>query len=627
MGTLTWGPWIGAPTPDGVVSIKAKVSGVTSATLRVSTSVGMTNPVTFGPATPNAQGIVEFKPTGLAVHTQHYCVIDIDGAAQAGAQGKFRTAPAAMTAADLKLVFSSCSGGLSAPPAYSNHQSLTAVANEDADLFLHLGDLSYADPSATDLTTFAGAVYDTAFAQSRMKALLSSQPWGYMWSDHDAGANGCDKTSPTRAAARQAFRQYVPHPPLLLPNAETDDNVAPYHEMSWGRVRIFMLDGRLERDVSAGATVEEVGRSRWGAAQKAKLKERMLAARETLLVLNVEGPWITRPAPDADHWAAYVQERQEICEWLVAHNLHTRTIIIEGDGHFLAMDDGSHNYAGCRVPVYNGSPLDRGAMSYSGPYSQGLYLNPAGSGNYIVLDIQDDGGKTITVNGHGINVAADGTRSEVMTMNGIERGPLAFQTFLRTPVGLEAVSPRPIDPASVRSSVTGDIYWMPASDMVIASGVPSSSPQSPNKLDSWVLAKGDSVAGTIMFPKHVSRVKAIALTSKANATATGSGRLQLQRQWTPDRVGYDAGVNRANDGIAGVSLGTDQGTTTPNLFVPPAAYELLEVSLSEEIILAPWDMRSMAPAPLYRFMVTRLTTGDTFTANISLHGIAFMPYG
>lgn len=626
-GTLTWGPWIGAPTPDGVCSIKAKVVGATSVSLKVATNSGMTGSTTFGPVTPDALGIVAFTPTGLASHTQHYCVLSIDGVDQTAAQGKFRTAPAALTPANMKLVFSSCSGGLSGPPAYSNHASLDAVAAEDPDLFLHLGDISYADPTTSDPATFADQVYNTAFAQPKMGSLLRTVPWGYMWSDHDSGPNGDDETSATRLAARNAYRRHVPHPPLLMPNADTDDTVPPYHEIAWGRVRIFMPDSRLERDVTDHKTSEEAGRTRWGAAQKAFLKQRMLAARESLLILNTEGPWIAKPEPSADHWAAYTQERQEICQWLVDNNLHTRTVIIEGDGHFLAMDDGIHNYAGCGVPVFNGAPLDRGSLSYSGPYTQGLYQNPAGTGNYVVLDIQDPGGKTITVNGAGINITATGTRAQVMSLS-VKRGPLSLGTYVKTPAGLVETTPK-FDPATTRPRI-GDALWLPAASMYLAGGTATYGKQSVNNLDAWSMATGDTIGGTFIFPRHVKRVRAVALLSKSSTTATGSGRLVFQHQHSYNRNNYSDATNRANEVVQAVNIGTDQATTQPtngSEFVPPAQFELFELSLADDLVLGDWQPSSLMPGPMYRFAVIRTASGDTYTASILLHGLAFLPYG
>ena len=629
-GTYIWGPWLGAPTPDGLVAVTGKVSTDTAAvTLEVSTSNTLSSPTVFGPEVPDENGIVRFEVTGLNPSTRYYCRLNVDGTDATTHQGTFRTAPPVGQPADFKLVFSSCSGGTASVPTYSNHRSLDAVAAEDPDLFLHLGDLSYADPETTVLAEFIDEVYDTAFTYTRMKNLIHNVPWGYMYSDHDAGVNGCDKTAATREVCRQAYRTVVPHPPLGMTDADTDDDVPPAHEIVWGRVRIIMLDGRLERDVTLHALEEEAGRSRLGAAQKAWLFDRLLAATEPLLLINVEGPWITKPGPSDDHWAAYIAERQEILDFLVENELHHRVALIEGDGHFLAMDNGDHNY-GTGIPVYNASPLDRGADTYSGPYTHGPLANPAGDGHYIVLDIQDDGGREITINGHGIKITgSDGTRTEVMTLTGIKRGPLALETRkTKTPAGIERVDAAPFDPTSL--SPAGQVFWLSAADLdSIAAGTPTKTPQGSNKLSAWVLAKSDAVSGTIMFPPGVRRVKAIAVVSKGNATATGSGRLQLQRQWSLDRGDYSAGENRANSTTATVPLGTDQGTTqpsSPSEFVPPGQYEILHVALDNEIVLAEHDPRSMGPAPLYRFMVTRVATGDTFTGNISLHAIQFLAY-
>lgn len=405
MPTLTWGPWIGPPTPDGVHAVKAKADA--SCRLAVSTASNMASPVYFGPDTPSAgASIVEFNPTGLDSHTQYYCQVELAGTLT-GTIGKFRTAPAELEPTNLRFIFGSCTGGTS-PATYSNHVILDYIAARDPDLFLHLGDLAYFDldtdyPTATttnDVTLWR-PMYDKVMAQSKMAALAASCPWAYMYSDHDCGPNGGDKTNVCRPASRQAYQECVPHPPLLL--GETGD-VAPYHEFAWGRVRFFMPDCRQERDVTTGTTVELSTRTRFGTAQLAYMKARLLAARETLLVINVESPWISKPVVSADHWGAYAYERRAFCEWLVANNLHKRVLLIGGDIHMLAADAGGHNYAESQVPYLNSAPLDRDGLNVGGPFDLGPLLPSAGQGQYMEVAITDDGGESLAWTATGYRV-------------------------------------------------------------------------------------------------------------------------------------------------------------------------------------------------------------------------------
>ena len=62
---------------------------------------------------------------------------------------------------------------------------------------------------------------------------------------------------------------------------------------------------------------------------------------------------------------------------------------ISGDMHGIALDDGSHNYAG-GFPITQQSPLDHDFIEcLGGPYSHGYF---GGDGNYGLWEVVDNGG-------------------------------------------------------------------------------------------------------------------------------------------------------------------------------------------------------------------------------------------
>jgi prolyl oligopeptidase len=96
-----------------------------------------------------------------------------------------------------------------------------------------------------------------------------------------------------------------------------------------------------------------------------------------------------------DYWGVYATERREIADFIKEHDLRG-LVILHGDSHMLAADDGSHSdYTthtnGLRIPVLCGGPLDQNASIKGGPYSQGVYRVRKGEGCFALIDVKDDG--------------------------------------------------------------------------------------------------------------------------------------------------------------------------------------------------------------------------------------------
>ena len=107
-----------------------------------------------------------------------------------------------------------------------------------------------------------------------------------------------------------------------------------------------------------------------------------------------------------DYWGVYATERREIADFAKEHDLRG-LVILHGDSHMLAADDGStSDYTtgtnGLRIPVLCGGPLDQNASIKGGPYSQGVYRVKRGEGCFALMDVKDDG-REITVQYSGRN--------------------------------------------------------------------------------------------------------------------------------------------------------------------------------------------------------------------------------
>ena len=140
-----------------------------------------------------------------------------------------------------------------------------------------------------------------------------------------------------------------------------------------------------------------------GPRQKRWLKRELLRAKEEnqLAVWVSSVPWIT--AGGADSWAGFPRERRELADF-VARARIDNLVMLAGDAHMVAIDDGRNNHFGTRggggFPVMHAAALDRRGDVKGGPYSEGAF---PGSGQFGTLTIRDGGGATMSVTLSGWN--------------------------------------------------------------------------------------------------------------------------------------------------------------------------------------------------------------------------------
>jgi hypothetical protein len=133
-----------------------------------------------------------------------------------------------------------------------------------------------------------------------------------------------------------------------------------------------------------------------GPAQLTWLKRQLSAAADAPLVIWVNTvPWIASPGSGSDNWGSYAREREKIANHIDALGLTRRLLMLSGDAHMVAIDDGTHsNYAtgtGRRqrgFVVMHAAPLDRRTSEKGGPYSHGISRE---RGQFGLVDVTDDG--------------------------------------------------------------------------------------------------------------------------------------------------------------------------------------------------------------------------------------------
>jgi len=330
--------------------------------------------------TPDEHGVVRATVDGLRPSTGYRFEVVVDGEADTtrGA-GSFRTP--GVGADSFRVALSSCAR------VGSNGRVFDAIAAADPLVYLAMGDIHYANIGVNSPDAFRSA-YDRLLTEPGQATLYRQVPIAYVWDDHDYGPNDGDSSSPSRPAARQVYREVVPH-------AGVTPGDAPINQaFTIGRVRFVMTDGRSERTPD----------SMLGETQLTWLLEELTTSSRThaLVVWVNPVPWIVEAREGGDNWSGFADERRFIANAIAEADIDN-LMMLSGDAHMVALDDGSNsdysNDGGAGFPVFHAAPLDRPGSIKGGPYSDGAF---DGSGQFGLLDIADDG-DTISLTATGTN--------------------------------------------------------------------------------------------------------------------------------------------------------------------------------------------------------------------------------
>ena len=160
-----------------------------------------------------------------------------------------------------------------------------------------------------------------------------------------------------------------------------------------GRCLFIMSD--LRSELSPEGDADSAAKTTMGSAQKAWFKAELARAAadpDILVVFWVTPfPWISPQGGDG--WGAYSTERAELAaemEATIGAAAGMRLIIVSGDMHGLAFDNGRNNRYGpsgsVLGPVVQSGSLDNKASFKGGPYSHGC---STGNGRYTVIGVND----------------------------------------------------------------------------------------------------------------------------------------------------------------------------------------------------------------------------------------------
>jgi phosphodiesterase/alkaline phosphatase D-like protein len=352
---------------------------------------------------PDIYNLIKFSITNLNSNTKYYIrIVNINNVPIDEYVGSFKTP--GTEAQSFKFGFASCSW--SDESNASNSQIYTNIANKainnELDFFIHLGDMHYRDISINNEANFQKA-FDDVFNSPNQNNCWKNIPMYYMWDDHDYGPNDSDKNSPSRLAAIAAYRRRVPSPPL----AKTGVTDAPYYSFSRGRVRFVVTDIRSERESKGAYPSTNSAQQVFSADQKNWFFGQLLSARlsnQIIVWINTK-PWVSSIEDGKDDWGGYHAARIEIVTFINNNSLADKIVIISGDMHALAYDDGSsvNNYGSLKV--CHAAALDQEGRAKGGPYTIGPIIEDSGTGwvtQYGIIEVTDTGGATINIRFKGI---------------------------------------------------------------------------------------------------------------------------------------------------------------------------------------------------------------------------------
>jgi len=407
-GAVEW-VWSGAVTSNSAV-VKAKLKpcsgGIRLLVATESTFHDFRSIPENGFAQPDPDRVLTFKLENLEPDTLYHYSVEVEGIKSV--HGRFRTFTNGPMS--FQTAFASCAS------TGSNHRIFATIKNLEPSLFIHMGDFHYENIKRNDPSRYRRA-YDRVLTAPRQSELYRSLPIAYVWDDHDYGPDDADGMSPGRPAALKTYRQCVPHYPL--------QGAGTIHQaFSVGRVRFILTDVRSER--TPADEPDGPRKTMLGQLQRDWLVQEMAAARDghALVVWVNVVPWITRNARGSDHgWEPYSYERTLIADKIKSLDLVDRLVIVSGDAHMVAIDDGTNSdYASNResgdraFPVIHAAPLDRYPRGKGGPYSHGFHAKKRFFG---ILKIQQFGFMKVRDDGQIMEIEFSGHNADGNLLSGM----------------------------------------------------------------------------------------------------------------------------------------------------------------------------------------------------------------
>jgi hypothetical protein len=338
--------------------------------------------------TSNAR-VVRFAIDKLEPDTTYFWALEVDGRLDEVRTGRIRTLPDGP--ASFTMIAAACARSGSGGAVFDT------IRGRDPLVYLMLGDMHYANIGVDDPELFRVALQEVLTSPGQ-SALYRTTSIAYTWDDHDYSDNDGHSASPSRQAAGEVYRSWVPHHPLV-----SESTTGPIGQsFVAGRVRVIMTDTRSQRTPPEVASADA---QMLGKVQEEWFTEQLAEAREAgqIVIWAGSSPWVGEPVKGDDTWAGYPEARQRMADIIADSDMAGRFVAVAGDAHMVALDDGSNtDYSTLGVggfPLLQAAALDRPGSVKGGPYSGGVY---PGGGQFGEIEVNDDGRDTIDVTLRGL---------------------------------------------------------------------------------------------------------------------------------------------------------------------------------------------------------------------------------
>lgn len=242
---------------------------------------------------------------------------------------------------DTRILFGSCLHQDQPAPI------LSAINQEQADLFVFLGDNIYGD--TTDMAVMKEK-YERQKARPAVAALMQSTPTVAIWDDHDYGGNDAGAEYPQKEASRQLMLDFWSEPEDSERRHQPDGIYTTYWLESHGkRIQILLPDLRWNRPAlnrisdqeylrdkkpqnlgpyrpSSDSHESMLGETQWRWLENELLKPadlRILGS--SIQLLSLQTGW--------ESWANFPYDRKRLLHLIGMHHINN-LIVISGDSHF-----------------------------------------------------------------------------------------------------------------------------------------------------------------------------------------------------------------------------------------------------------------------------------------------------
>jgi hypothetical protein len=260
---------------------------------------------------------------GLLPDTAYEYRARIDGTAQPGTEGSFRTLPAAGGSRPITFA-------LGADLHYGNdpYPILDHIIPHAPDFTLFVGDQIYADEPARALPTTweYGRKYRENWAEPFLAGFMRDIPTFMIWDDHEIFDNWDQGTSGRYVPGRAAYDNYQgSHNPAPRVSGQI------YYAFTAGPAGFYVMDTRTYR--SEESDPDGPAKTMIGATQKQDLENWLSASTERFKFLVSSVMWNDHGTTGNDTWGGYPTERQEIFDYITTNHI-CGVVLLSGDQHW-----------------------------------------------------------------------------------------------------------------------------------------------------------------------------------------------------------------------------------------------------------------------------------------------------